>query len=169
MIRLGLTVFSNDTVSSFFSGRQFLILSKFLSYVVIFKTLGTSNENFAKLRIIRYVTWIHAICKDMYIKYWPKSFDVFDRFAFSQRARGAIIMLLLRQNDVATSFWRNNDVIITSCVRWVGSVHELWKYTLLKMFKGTVMILLRCVHWVNLIIFANLLKQLCRAFYQIIV
>ena len=29
-----------------------------------------------------------------------------------------IITSLLRQNDVATSFWRNNDVIITSCVRW---------------------------------------------------
>ena len=31
---------------------------------------------------------------------------------------GAIIMLLLRHN-VATSIWRNNDVIITLCVRWV--------------------------------------------------
>ena len=36
----------------------------------------------------------------------------------SQRTRGAIIASLLRQNDVMTSFWRNNDVIITSCVRW---------------------------------------------------
>ena len=26
--------------------------------------------------------------------------------------------VVLRQNDVATSFWRNIDVIITSCVRW---------------------------------------------------
>ena len=25
---------------------------------------------------------------------------------------------LLRQNDAATSFWRYNDVFITSCVRW---------------------------------------------------
>ena len=30
----------------------------------------------------------------------------------------AIITTLLRQNDVTTSFWRNNDVIITSCVDW---------------------------------------------------
>ena len=30
-----------------------------------------------------------------------------------------IITSLLCQNDVATSFWRNNDVIITtSCVHW---------------------------------------------------
>ena len=30
-----------------------------------------------------------------------------------------IITSLLRQKDVATSFWRNNDVIIASCVCWV--------------------------------------------------
>ena len=30
----------------------------------------------------------------------------------------AIITSLLRRNDVATSFRRNNDVIIASCVRW---------------------------------------------------
>ena len=29
-----------------------------------------------------------------------------------------IITSLFGKNDVATSFWRNNDVIITSCVRW---------------------------------------------------
>ena len=27
-------------------------------------------------------------------------------------------MSLLRQNDVATSFWRNNSVIIASCADW---------------------------------------------------
>ena len=37
----------------------------------------------------------------------------------SQRTHDVIITSLLRQNDVATSFWRNNDVVITSCVRWV--------------------------------------------------
>ena len=36
----------------------------------------------------------------------------------SQRTHDAIKTSLLRQNDVATSFWCNNDVIITSCVRW---------------------------------------------------
>ena len=30
-----------------------------------------------------------------------------------------MIASLLRQNDVATSFWRNNDVIIASSARWV--------------------------------------------------
>ena len=30
------------------------------------------------------------------------------------------IMSLLRQN-VATSFWRNSDIIIASCVRWAGT------------------------------------------------
>ena len=45
----------------------------------------------------------------------------------------------------------------------------LWKHaTLLKIFKWTV-IFLRYVQRVNFIIFANVLKQLCRAFYQIIV
>ena len=38
--------------------------------------------------------------------------------SYTQRTRDAIIASLLRQNDVATSFWRNNDVIIARCVRW---------------------------------------------------
>ena len=29
---------------------------------------------------------------------------------------------LFRQKDAATSFWRNNDVNITSCVRWDAKV-----------------------------------------------
>ena len=36
----------------------------------------------------------------------------------AQRAHNTITTSLLRQNDVATLFWRNNDVIIASCVRW---------------------------------------------------
>ena len=39
----------------------------------------------------------------------------------TQRWHGAKITSLLSQNDVATSFWRNNDVIIASCVRWGGN------------------------------------------------
>ena len=36
-----------------------------------------------------------------------------------QRAHDAITMSLLRQNEVATLFWRNNDVIIaSSCAHW---------------------------------------------------
>ena len=38
---------------------------------------------------------------------------------FPQRAHDAIMISLLPQNDVATSFWRNNDVVIASCARWV--------------------------------------------------
>ena len=34
---------------------------------------------------------------------------------FTQRTHDVIITSLLRQNDVAMSFWRNDDVIITSC------------------------------------------------------
>ena len=36
----------------------------------------------------------------------------------TQRTRDAIIMSLLCQNDVAMSFWCNNDVISMMCVRW---------------------------------------------------
>ena len=28
--------------------------------------------------------------------------------------------VIMTSNDVATSFWRHNDVIITSCARWAG-------------------------------------------------
>ena len=40
-----------------------------------------------------------------------------------QRAHDARITSLLRQNDVPTSYWRQNDVIITSCARWVSEWH----------------------------------------------
>ena len=36
----------------------------------------------------------------------------------SQWTHDAKITSSLRHNDVATSFWRNNDIIIASCVRW---------------------------------------------------
>ena len=36
----------------------------------------------------------------------------------TQRGHDAMLTPLLRQNDVAMSFWRNNDVIIMSCVCW---------------------------------------------------
>ena len=36
----------------------------------------------------------------------------------SQRTYDVIITSLLRQNHVATSFWRKSDVIVTSYVRW---------------------------------------------------
>ena len=38
-----------------------------------------------------------------------------------QRADDALTKSLLCQNDVATSFWRNNDDAIASCARWEAS------------------------------------------------
>ena len=48
----------------------------------------------------------------------------------SQRTHDAITPSLLRQNDFTTSFWRNNDVIIASCMHWDVS-NERRFYTLL--------------------------------------
>ena len=36
----------------------------------------------------------------------------------SQRTHGAIMMSLLRRNDIVTSFWHNNDVTIASYSHW---------------------------------------------------
>ena len=49
-----------------------------------------------------------------------------DAAVHAQRSHDLIITSLLRQNDVATSFWRNNDVIFTSCVRWVAEISISW-------------------------------------------
>ena len=35
-----------------------------------------------------------------------------------------VITSLSRQNDVATLFWRNNDVIIAPCARWDGFMQK---------------------------------------------
>ena len=43
----------------------------------------------------------------------------------AQRTNDVIITSLLSQNEVVTSFWRYNDVIITSCVRWVCAMVRL--------------------------------------------
>ena len=59
----------------------------------------------------------------------------------TQRPHDAIITPLLRQNDVATSFWRNNNVVIASCARWGMCVFQratqwlwmkLWNWTCLR-------------------------------------
>ena len=42
----------------------------------------------------------------------------------TQRTHDTIITPLLRQNDVLMSFWRNNDVMIALCVRWVLSIMD---------------------------------------------
>ena len=38
---------------------------------------------------------------------------------YTQRIHDVMITSLLRQNDVATSFWRNDDISLASCVPWV--------------------------------------------------
>ena len=43
----------------------------------------------------------------------------------TKRTHDVILTSLLGQNDVATSFWRNNDIIITSCVNWVAVVPDI--------------------------------------------
>ena len=41
---------------------------------------------------------------------------------FPKRTHGAMITSTLRRNDIATSFWRNDDVIIVSCSIWMAQV-----------------------------------------------
>ena len=58
-----------------------------------------------------------------------------DSFILSMctRTRFYVQLSLLRQNDDATSFWRNNDVVITPIVRWIVAMASqficLWKLT----------------------------------------
>ena len=63
--------------------------------------------------------WYIASCRSTYpaiceLDYEPQT---------SQCTYGIITTSLLRQNDVST-FWRNNDVIISSFVRWSGTVTD---------------------------------------------
>ena len=54
----------------------------------------------------------------------------------TQRIHDAIITSLLHQSDCVTSFWRNNDGIIASCVCWVREwmrVLGLWAYRCIKL------------------------------------
>ena len=65
--------------------------------------------------------------------------DRYQTTAVVQRTYDVITTSLLRQNDIATSFWRDNYIIITSFARWVDGkletvciflgiycVHVLW-------------------------------------------
>ena len=61
----------------------------------------------------------------------------------SQQTRVAI-MSLLRQKDVVTSFWHDNDIIITSCVCWVQWIPLLAGYTLC-----IASIVLYCINFVS--------------------
>ena len=57
---------------------------------------------------------------------WTNSRIPGDTASENQRTHDAIMMSLLHQNDVATSFWRNNDVVISSCVRWEPTCFPLF-------------------------------------------
>ena len=50
--------------------------------------------------------WLHPLV-------WYHINLIYTRWAYD-----VMITSLLCQNDVITSFWRNNDVIVTSCVHW---------------------------------------------------
>ena len=61
---------------------------------------------------------------------WPRRCNQWwHSSSVSQRAHDAIITSLCHQNDVTTSFWRHNDVIIASCTcplvwcRYIGCCH----------------------------------------------
>ena len=59
------------------------------------------------------------ISQPILANHWHINLWVFDSVA-SQRTHGVIITSWLRQNDVATSFWRYHGVIIASYVRYYG-------------------------------------------------
>ena len=54
------------------------------------------------------------------IEFWNKEHGSWNAFVMWLVAtQGLLSGSLLGKNDVATPFWRNSDVIITSCVPWV--------------------------------------------------
>ena len=57
--------------------------------------------------------------KHLPLLYPFKGCALFRSHLWIEWAHDALITSLLRQNEVATSFWRHNDVIFTLCVRWV--------------------------------------------------
>ena len=76
----------------------------------------------AKLQNDLTLLWIletNEISRDVGLR-WVMSFKTMSYIATvpAQRTHDVMITSLLRQNDVAMSFWRNNEIIITPCVRW---------------------------------------------------
>ena len=69
---------------------------------------------------MQFVPWIYTfLCLVFFRIYFniTHSMVVITIFIPSQREHDAMITSLLRWNDVATSFWRNNDVIVASHFR----------------------------------------------------
>ena len=58
------------------------------------------------------------------VVFWKFNWNLFPKDPiYNNSSRGQKLkMSSLRQNDVVTQFWRNNNANITSCVRWARSV-----------------------------------------------
>ena len=90
--------------------------------------LGTPWHAFTLCLVITYVMipfTHHGVVTNVWWLIQPKPFSIQD-CNITQRTSDAIITSLLCQNDVAMSFWHNNNVIITSCVLW--AVTTRWRY-----------------------------------------
>ena len=62
---------------------------------------------------------------------YPKGTTPHGPMVRAQRTHDAIITSLFRRDDVATSFWHNNDVVIALCAHWVTVSIELSQHLLL--------------------------------------
>ena len=82
---------------------------------------GTTNVKFCVLS--KYVFFSFCRPKTSVLQNLVDTELYVDRQYYPQVIHDAIIMSLLRQNDVATSFWHNNDFVIALRVDW----ELLWK------------------------------------------
>ena len=78
----------------------------------------------APIRYILRCIYIHSyvvLCFVCFVMVTQAFLDLCGTFTIpSQWTRDAIIASVLHQNNVAISFWPNNDVIIAPCVLWEG-------------------------------------------------
>ena len=70
----------------------------------------------------------------------------------SQRTYDVIITSLLRQNEIATSFWRNNGLIITSCAHWECADIRAGRYKVTRFL---------IAYWPLLYAYVNQIRWLC--------
>ena len=92
-------------------------------HVLLFFCLRFLTVNCYTLKMRdRYV--IFCICNWRYVI----GMQLFVCVVICQRTHDAITTLSWRQNDVAPSFWRHNDIVIASCVRWVYMIGIQWIY-----------------------------------------
>ena len=101
-------VMSEKTNATSLTARKTSCLTLLLSYVRF--VVGT-------VRVCSGSSTIKASADTMMFKFRPTSRVI--QNVFTKSYSQIILMSLIRRNDVATSSWRTNDVIITSCFRWV--------------------------------------------------